>query len=194
MSPDSARSQEVQMHLPRGLAPLALAAALTMFGTAPALSQADQPGGLAPSQPGGETYLGGQIIPNPPPLRPGVPRADILEAMVKAALMTFNDANVTGNYTVFNARLHPEFRQQAPAERLASIFAAFRTNKINIAPLLVHKVAYTEVPSIDSMGLLVAKGQLETRPWRTTFDLAWRREADQWWLWRINVHVRPPDH
>jgi hypothetical protein len=37
------------------------------------------------------------------------------------------------------------------------------------------------------------KGQLETRPWRTTFDLAWRREENRWWLWKINVRVRPPE-
>jgi hypothetical protein len=38
----------------------------------------------------------------------------------------------------------------------------------------------------------VAKGQFETRPWRTLFDLAWRREGERWWLWKLNVRVVPP--
>jgi hypothetical protein len=105
---------------------------------------------------------------------------------------TFNDANMTANYEVLSAVLHPEFRQQVPAARLAEIFKAFRDNKIDIAPLLAHKTVFTESPSIDSNGLLLAKGHLETRPWRTTFDLAWRRDGDRWWLWKINVRVRPP--
>jgi len=166
------------MQFPRMLARLILAAVLTAPGAGPAFAQADQP-------------PGGQVFPNPAPLGPGVPREDLLEVMIKAALMTFNDANLTGNYAVLNARLHPEFRQQAPADRLATIFEGFRTNKINIAPALAHKAVFTEAPSLDAMGLLVAKGQMETRPWRTTFDLNWRREGDQWLLWKVNVRVVP---
>ena len=41
--------------------------------------------------------------------------------------------------------------------------------------------------------LLLAKGYMETRPWRTNFDLAWRRDGDRWGLWKINVRVRPPE-
>lgn len=181
------------MKVSQGLARLLIAAALIAAGTAVARAQTDQqPGGIAPSQPG-ETPLGGPVILNPAPPGPGVPRGDILEVMVKGALMTFNDANLSGNYAVLNARLHPIFREQVPAERLATIFAVFRTNKINIGPALVHKPVYTEGPSIDPKGLLAVKGHLETRPWRTVFDLAWRRQGEEWWLWKLNVRVRPPE-
>lgn len=181
------------MKFPGALARLVLAAALTAASAAPAFVQTDeQPGGVAPTQPG-RVYPGGEVFMNPAPLGPGVPRDDIMETMVKGALMTFNDANLTGNYAVMHERLHPLFRQQVPAERLASIFAAFRTNKINLIPVLAHKPIYTEGPAIDSDGLLAVKGYLETRPWRTNFDLAWRRDGDVWWLWKINVRVRPPE-
>ena len=165
------------MRIAEVLARLIVAAALGAAGTT--LAQAEQPGGLTPTPPGGPAPLGGPVIVNPALPGPGIPRDDILEVMVKSALMTFNDANITGNYAVLSARLHPEFRQQVPPDRLASIFAAFRTNKIDIAPLLAHKTAYTESPSIDANGILSVKGQLETRPWRTTFDLSWRREENR---------------
>jgi hypothetical protein len=42
-----------------------------------------------------------------------------LEALVKATLLTFNDANVTGNYEVFHAKPSKAFREQYPVERLA---------------------------------------------------------------------------
>ena len=167
-------------------------AALAAAG--PAAAEADRPpSGLTGTPPGGDAPPGGPLIANPPLPGPGIPRDDLLEVMVKSALMTFNDANLTGNYAVLSARLHSEFRKQVPPERLASIFAAFRTNKIDIAPLLAHKTAYTESPAIDANGILSVKGRLETRPWRTTFDLAWRREAGGWWLWKVNVRVRPPE-
>ena len=165
---------------------------LAALGAGGAVARAEQqPGGITPP-PAGEATQGGPVYANPAPPGPGIPRDDILDVMVRSALMTFNDANLTGNYAVMSARLHPEFRQQVPAERLAEIFKAFRENKIDIAPLLAHKTVYTESPSIDSMGILSAKGQLETRPWRTTFELSWRREENRWWLWKINVRVRPP--
>jgi hypothetical protein len=167
-----------------------LVAALVIGAAVPASAQ-ERPGGLAPT-PNGTPPLGGPVFLNPAQPGPGIPRDDILDVMVRRALLTFNDANMTANYEVLSAVLHPEFRQQVPAARLAEIFKAFRDNKIDIAPLLAHKTVFTESPSIDSNGLLLAKGHLETRPWRTTFDLAWRRDGDRWWLWKINVRVRPP--
>lgn len=177
----------------RILGRMLVAAALAAAAAAPAYAQADsQPGGIGPSAPGTDVFRGGSVYPNPPPNGPGVPRDDVVEVMVRAALATFNDANLTGNYAVMNARLHPIFRQQAPAERLATIFTAFRTNKIDIGPALVHQPNYTKPAAINADGLLAVEGHFETRPWRTHFVLAWRLEGNQWWLWRINVNVKPP--
>ena len=39
-----------------------------------------------------------------------VPSERALEALVKTTLLTFNDANVTGNYEVFHAKLSRPFR------------------------------------------------------------------------------------
>jgi hypothetical protein len=180
------------MTLSRALAQTFLAAALLAADGTSAFAEADRPGGLAPSPPS-SAQPGGEVLLNPAPLGPGLPREDIMEAIVKSALMSLNDANTTGNYAVLSARLHPDFRQQVPVERLATIFAAFRTNKINLAPLLVHKPVYTDGPKIDGQSMLVAVGYFETRPWLTNFDLIWRRDGDQWLLWKINVRVRPPD-
>ena len=51
-----------------------------------------------------------------------VPSERALEALVKATLLTFNDANVTGNFTVFHAKLAKPFRQQFTPERLQETF------------------------------------------------------------------------
>jgi hypothetical protein len=169
-----------------------LAAAAVFLVAVPASAQDRQPGGLAPAPSDGSPPLGGPVYINPAPPGPGIPRDDILDVMVRRVLLTFNDANISGNYDVLSAYMHPAFRKQVPPARLAEVFKAFRDNKIDIAPLLAHKTVFSEAPSVDSNGLLIAKGHLETRPWRTTFDLAWRRVGDRWLLWKINVRVRPP--
>lgn len=181
------------MKFPRRF-PLVLAiAALTAAVAASAPAQiSPPPDSGTPAQPDAALPRGGTVGPNSDQRGTGLPRADVLEAMAKAALMALNDANLTGNYSVMNARLHPEFRVQAPAEKLAGIFAPFRTSKIDFAAMLVHTPTYTDGPRIDADGLLVVKGYMETRPWRTSFDLAWRQSAGNWWLWKINVNVRPP--
>jgi hypothetical protein len=113
--------------------------------------------------------------------------------MIKSVLASFNDANRTGNYNVLHAQLYSVFRGQTSASNLANTFAAFRTHRINLAPALVHRPHYAEEPRIEAEGRLTAKGYLETRPWRTNFDLQWIREDGEWRLWRLNVHVKPPD-
>lgn len=138
-------------------------------------------------------YPGGEVNANPADLGSGVPRDDVIEAMAKNALMTLNDANLTGNYDVFRARLHTAFRQQKTAADLAAIFAGFRSAKIDLAPALVHRAIFAEAPHIDGEGKLRAKGFFETRPWRTSFDLDWSRDGNAWALMRINVQARPPD-
>ena len=48
-----------------------------------------------------------------------------LEALVKTSLLSFNDANVTGNYTVFHAKLSKPFRQQFSPEKLKETYSEF---------------------------------------------------------------------
>ncbi len=179
------------MRTSRAFAGLILAAVLAATGPAVVRAQ-QQPGGVT-ATPEGASPLGGPVFANPEPPGPGVPRDDILEVMVRSALITLNDANASGNYAVLGTRMHSEFRQQVPPDSLAGIFAAFRTNRIDLAPLLVHKVAFTEAAAVDANGILSAKGRFETRPWRTSFDLAWRLEGGRWMLWKINVQARPPE-
>jgi hypothetical protein len=138
-------------------------------------------------------YPGGEVNANPADLGAVVPRDDVIEAMVKNALMTLNDANLTGNYDVFHARLHALFRQQKTAAELAAIFAGFRSVKVDLAPALVHRPIFVEPPRLDGDEKLRAKGFFETRPWRVNFDLDWGRDGNKWALLRINVQARPPD-
>jgi hypothetical protein len=171
---------------------LAMAALLGAFA-APAAAQIGRPdAGEPPPSTQDAVPHGGAVGPNSGQRGSGVPRSDIFEVMVKTALLTLNDANLANDYSVMNARLHPEFRKQAPADRLAGIFAPFRNVKVDYSAMLMHAPTYTDGPRVDADGLLVVKGYMETRPWRTTFDLAWRQSEGNWWLWRINVQVRPP--
>ncbi len=110
-----------------------------------------------------------------------------LEALVKTSLLSFNDANVTGNYTVFHAKLSKPFRQQFPPEKLKETFKEFADKNIDIDIIAAMKPSYDPAPLIDDYGKLMVKGSFPTEPARVVFELDFILSDGEWKLVRINV-------
>ena len=121
-----------------------------------------------------------------------VPSERGLEALVKATLLTFNDANVTGNYEVFHAKLSKPFREQFPVERLARQFQEFNKKRIDLDVVAALKPSYQPAPRVDDDGKLLVKGHFPTEPLRVNFDLAFIPSDGEWKLISINVKVGDP--
>jgi hypothetical protein len=115
-----------------------------------------------------------------------------LEALVKATLLTWNDANVTGNYTVFHAKLSKPFRDQFPPDRLKQIFKKFADEDIDIDVVAALKPVYQPVPAIDGDGKLVVNGYFPTEPMRVIFALEVIPSDGEWKLIGINVKTDNP--
>ena len=58
-----------------------------------------------------------------------VPSDDEQEVLIRTTLMTFNDANMTGIYSVLHAKASKEVQAQLSIEKLFETFKPFRTNK-----------------------------------------------------------------
>ena len=121
-----------------------------------------------------------------------VPSERALEALVKTTLLTFNDANVTGNYEVFHAKLSKPFREQFPVERLARRFQEFNKKNIDFDVIAALKPSYDPAPKIDDEGRLLVKGHFPTEPLRVNFDLAFIPSDGEWKLISINVKIDDP--
>lgn len=121
-----------------------------------------------------------------------VPSENALEALVKATLLTFNDANVTGIYTVFHAKLSKPFRDQFPAEKLEKVFEEFRTKKVDFEAIAALDPAYEPAPKVDSDGHLVVKGHFPTEPMQLNFSLEFIPSDGEWKLVGINVKTVKP--
>jgi len=118
-----------------------------------------------------------------------VPSDRALEALVKASLLTFNDANVTGNYTVLHARLSKPFRQQFPPERLKETFKEFSEKNIDFDIIAAMSPLYDPKPTIDGDGKLAVKGSFPIEPSRLLFELDYIPSDGEWKLIRINVKI-----
>jgi hypothetical protein len=121
-----------------------------------------------------------------------VPSERALEALVKTTLLTFNDANVTGNYAVFHAKLSKPFREQFPVERLARRFQEFNKKHVDFDIVAALKPSYDPAPKVDDDGKLLVKGYFPTEPLQVHFNLEFIPSDGEWKLISINVKVGDP--
>ena len=135
--------------------------------------------------------LAASTAPLPTIAQSSLPAARPLEAMVKSSLMSFNDANLTGNYEVFHARLSKPFRQLFSPRDLQKAFKEFADKSIDLDIVAALTPVYAEPPSVDPAGKLLLKGYFATEPTRVNFDMAFIPSEGEWRLLRIHVHVGP---
>lgn len=126
------------------------------------------------------------------PAQNKVPSERSLEALVKSTLLSWNDANVTGNYTVFHAKLSKPFRDQFPPDRLKQTFKKFADENIDIDVIAAMKPTYDPAPVVDDKGKLVVHGYFPTEPLRVIFALEFIPSDGEWKLISINVKTDKP--
>ena len=119
-----------------------------------------------------------------------VPTERALEALVKVTLLSFNDANITGNYTVFHAKLSKPFRQQFSPERLAETFKDFARKDIDFDIIAAYKPVYDPPAKVDKDGRLLVQGHFATEPTRVVYDLEFIPSDGEWKLISINVKTQ----
>jgi hypothetical protein len=120
-----------------------------------------------------------------------MPNAVAQEILVKASLLTFNDANVTGIYTVLHAKLSKPFRDQFAPDKLKQVFKAFSEQKIDFDLIAAKPLVPTAEAQIKN-GVLMLRGYFDTSPSRVTYELDFMISEGEWKLSNLNVKVKPP--
>jgi hypothetical protein len=124
------------------------------------------------------------------PRRLMVPSDEALAIMIKTVLIAYNDANLTGNYTVLRDLASPSFRESNSSASLAEIFKDMRQKKIDIAPIVLFKPKLVQKPRIDDDGDLILEGFFDTRPERVEFFLVYRAAGGLWQLFALRVTTK----
>jgi len=107
--------------------------------------------------------------------------------LVRTTISALNDANRTGNYTVFRDLGAPGFRDGNPPARLAEIFANLRKKNLNLAPIVVVEPTLTAPPTINPQGMLHVAGVFPTRPLQVSFEMLYQNVGGAWRLFGIGV-------
>ena len=120
-----------------------------------------------------------------------IPPDEALAIMIKTTLIGFNNANLTGNYSVFRDLASPNFRDVNTPARLAEIFQDLRKRNIDLGPIVLFQPKLLREPLIDERRLLQMSGFFATRPERVNFDLAYQEVEGRWRLFGIRVTTEP---
>ena len=141
----------------------------------------------------GALFLAGTIWAAPAAAEPAMPSEAVQEKLIKTCILTLNDANLTGNYTVLHAKLAKPFREQFSPEKLKQAFKPFADQKIDLQMIAAKTPVATADAMIDQRGALLLRGYFDTAPNRVTYDLAFIPSEGEWKPLKLNVKVKPPD-
>jgi len=120
--------------------------------------------------------------------QPGRPvNSDQAVYLVRSTLLTLNDANRSGNYTVLRDLAAPDFQAKNTAADLAQSFSDLRRRKFDLFAAAILPPQFTADPALDASGRLRLTGYFATRPQRISFDLSFQTVAGEWRLFAISV-------
>jgi hypothetical protein len=122
-----------------------------------------------------------------------LPNQNAQEVLIKTTLLTFNDANVTGNYSVLHAKTSKPFRDEFSPDRLKEVFKAFAEKHIDFDIIAAKTPRPTQEAKIDENGKLILQGYFDTTPNHVYYDLHYILSEGEWKPIEINVKVRAPD-
>jgi len=144
-------------------------------------------------------FSNAQFAPTPPQpsqtqdeAPPAVPDDMRLILMIRNAVIALNQANATGNYSVLREMGTANFQMTNSPTRLAEIFAALRSRKIDLSPIMVFNPKLTSAPGLQDGQVLRLSGYFPTTPEQVQFDLAYQHSGDQWLMAGIAINVAPP--
>jgi hypothetical protein len=117
-----------------------------------------------------------------------VPAPEAMVIMIRSSLLALSQANQTNNYAVLNALGSDSFRMANSPARLGEVFASFRANNIDLAPVSLVNPILSQQPLVTN-GKLRMVGYFSTQPMQVNFDLQYEPTTAGWKLFGIAVNL-----
>ena len=161
-----------------------LAAGLLVCSPLGDASALEKPAGPKPSRPATP-----KSAPAPPAAQQQTMPVTIEQALylVRSTLLTLNDANRSGNYTVLRDLAAPDFQASNTAADLAQTFIDLRRRNFDLYGAALLAPQFTVMPALDQSGMLHLAGYIPTRPQQINFDLVFQVVGNRWRLYGISI-------
>ena len=129
-------------------------------------------------------------LPLSPAFAVDLPDDDEQDVLIRSTLSTFNDANMTGDYSVLLAKSAPQFQSQFTAEKLASSFEQFRKNQLYFEDVVTADYDSSEKAKLDGDGALVLAGVFKTDEMTVKYKLRFAATNKVWKVIGIDVDAK----
>lgn len=106
--------------------------------------------------------------------------------LIRSTLLTLNDANRSGNYTVLRDLAAPGFQSKNTPADLAQIFSNLRRLNVDLYAVALLAPELSSPPHVER-GMLRLTGRFPTQPLQIAFDLLFQDVGNQWKLFGISV-------
>jgi hypothetical protein len=113
--------------------------------------------------------------------------AETVLLLIRSALLTLNDAQQTGNYTVLRDRGAASFRNRNNAAQLSRIFSSLTVRGIDLSSTAILTPNMQSTPVIGSDGRLRIQGYFPGDPVRIDFDLMFEAVGGIWHIYALSV-------
>jgi hypothetical protein len=120
-----------------------------------------------------------------------LPEPIVQEMLIKTSILTFNDANLTGNYAVLHAKMSKPVRDQNSPDKLKQIFKSFVDQHIDMSIIAAKPPIATSAAEIDKRGALLLRGYFDVKPARVSYELDFIPSDGEWKLLGLGVNVKP---
>lgn len=129
------------------------------------------------------------LAPAAVPAQPSLP-VTLEQALylIRSTLLTLNDANRTGNYTVLRDLGSPNFQANSAAQ-LGDIFANQRKQALDFGAVAVLDPQLTLLPQIEPNGMLHMAGFFPSVPLQVNFELLFEPANRQWKIYGVSVNL-----
>jgi hypothetical protein len=167
-----------------------LTAGLLIWGLTRDTPAQQRPPEPKPSAPATPKAVPAAPAPAPPPAAQQQTMPVSIEQalyLVRSTLLTLNDANRSGNYTVLRDLAAPDFQARNTAADLGLSFSDLRRRNFDLYGAALLAPQLTAVPGLDQGGMLHLAGYIPTRPQQINFDLIFQVVAGQWRLFGISI-------
>jgi len=113
------------------------------------------------------------------------------QQLVKATMLTFNDANMTGNYSVLHARMGKAARDTFSEAQMQQTFKVFADPRRNLMFTAVM-TPVINTAKIDESGVLHLAGYFEGKPRNLNFEFNFAMSENEWKPVLIGVNSKLP--
>ena len=116
--------------------------------------------------------------------------------LIRSTLLTLNDANRSGNYSVLRDLAAPDFQAKNTAADLALGFSDLRRRNFDLFSVALAAPQLSTPPYLDPNKMLRLTGFFPTRPLQINFDLTFQNVANQWRPFGISIATpqAPPEN